>query len=384
MSQPRNGAPPGRSYLDAATFAPLLPIAREALLAALDDGWADPRRLHQEGRRARLLLDQAREAVAAAVGARPEEVTFTATHTRAVQAAVAGVLKARRRVGGAAVASAVEHSAVLNAARHAGDLRTVRVDRLGRVDLDHLVAAVTAAPTALACLQVANGEVGTRQPVAAAADVCRAAGVPLLLDAGASAGHVRLPDTWDALTCDAGAWGGPAEVGVLCLRASTRWLPTEPEQDGVEIVAGSPGLPAVLAAAVALEYAGARQATEGPRRAQLVDRIRRAARRLPDSEVVGDDGDRLPHVVTFSCLYADGEALLDAFDRRGFAVGSGSACTATTLRPSHVLAAMGVLTHGNIRLGLPLGVREESVEAFIAALPEVVAGVRDQLGVGDL
>jgi cysteine desulfurase len=370
-----------RVYLDAATTAPLSPHAREAFLAALEDGWADPRRLHREGRRARMLLDGARQSLAASLGARPEEVVLTATHARAVTAAVGGIVAARRRVGRRVVVSAVEHSAVLHAAAHHGDaVHTAAVDEVGRVDVAELGSAARESPTALVCLQAANGEVGTLQPVEDAACACRTAGVPLLVDAGAAAGHAPLPATWDALTADAGAWGGPGDVGVLCLRAGTRWLPFEPEHESVESLAGAPGIPAVVAAAVALEAALAALPTEAPRRARLVERVREAASRVPDTQVVGDGERRLPHVVTFSCLYADGEALLDAFDRQGFAVGSGSACTAATLRPSHVLAAMGVLTHGNLRLGLPIGVAEGDVNAFLAALPDVVAGVRAQMG----
>jgi cysteine desulfurase len=100
--------------------------------------------------------------------------------------------------------------------------------------------------------------------------------------------------------------------------------------------------------------------------------------------VVGDPRARLPHIVTFSCLYVDGEALVDELDRAGFAVGSGSACTASTLEPSHVLAAMGVLTHGNVRVGLPIDVTQEQVDAFCAVLPGAVARVRAMLGADDL
>jgi cysteine desulfurase len=101
-------------------------------------------------------------------------------------------------------------------------------------------------------------------------------------------------------------------------------------------------------------------------------------------EVVGDPADRLPHVVTFSILYVDGEALLHALDRRGFAVSSGSACTADTLQPSHVLAAMGALTHGNVRVSLHSGVSEQDVNEFLAVLPAVVHDLRQQAGVSDL
>ncbi len=95
--------------------------------------------------------------------------------------------------------------------------------------------------------------------------------------------------------------------------------------------------------------------------------------------MVGDPVDRLPHLVTFSCLYVDGEALVTELDRRGFGVASGSACTASTLEPSHVLAAMGVLTHGNVRVSLTRETTEQQVDAFLAALPEVVAGIRAEL-----
>jgi cysteine desulfurase len=144
-------------------------------------------------------------------------------------------------------------------------------------------------------------------------------------------------------------------------------------------------LPLAVAAAAALRSVRTDAATEATRLSALVDRIRAAvAATVPDVEVVGDPVDRVPHIVTFSCLYADGEAMLHALDRHGFAVSSGSACTASTLRPSHVLAAMGVLTHGNIRVSLHPGVRDDDVTRFLAVLPAIVADVRAEAGVTDL
>ena len=112
----------------------------------------------------------------------------------------------------------------------------------------------------------------------------------------------------------------------------------------------------------------------------LVDRIRARVAEIPDTEVVGDPVDRLPHLVTFSFLYVDGEAIVDALNRRGFEVASGSACTASTLEPSHVLAAMGALTHGNVRVSLTRDATEADVDAFLAALPEVVQQIRRDAG----
>jgi len=121
---------------------------------------------------------------------------------------------------------------------------------------------------------------------------------------------------------------------------------------------------------------------DNARLAALVDRIRHAVpETVPDVEVIGHPDDRLPHIVTFSCLYVDGEALLHGLDRAGFAVSSGSSCTASTLQPSHVLEAMGVLSHGNVRVSLHPGVRESDVDRFLAVLPGVVAGIRAEAGV---
>ena len=362
-------------YLDAAAAAPLHPAARTALLAAHDEGWADPDRLYSEARRARLLLDAARASVAAAIGCRPDELRFVGSSTAARQDAVLGLLAARSAAGGTVVTSAVEHSAVLQAAP--ATLR-VPVDRLGRVDLPAWAAAVSEPGVALAALQAANHEVGTIQPISAAAAAC--GDVPLLVDAAPWLPWQPAPAGWSALTGDAQAWGGPPGVGLLAVRKGVRWRSPHPEPAPPEAA-----LPAVLAAATALEAVRAEASAQHARLSALVELIRREVpRRVPDVEVVGDPQDRLPNVVTFSCLYVDGEPLLSALDARGVAVGSGSACTSSALAPSHVLAARGVLTHGTIRVSRHRGVSAEDVERFLAVLPEVVAGVRSAAGVEGL
>ncbi|HKE50854.1 MAG TPA: aminotransferase class V-fold PLP-dependent enzyme, partial [Actinomycetes bacterium] len=144
-------------------------------------------------------------------------------------------------------------------------------------------------------------------------------------------------------------------------------------------------LPAVVAAAASLRAAAGEWAAQAERLRALVDRIRAAVpASVPDVEVVGDPVDRLPHLVTFSCLYLDGETLITELDRAGFAVNSGSSCTSSTLQPSHVLAAMGVLTHGNVRVSLPLEVTETEVERFLNVLPGLIAKLRAEAGVGDI
>ncbi|MEV0163572.1 cysteine desulfurase family protein [Nonomuraea fuscirosea] len=375
------------AYFDAASSEPLHPQAREALLAAIDAGWADPARLYGAARRAHLLLEQARTDVAEALGARPDEVSFTASGTQAVHLGVLGTLHGRRRAGRHLVTSAVEHSSVLHAGqvheREGGTVETVGVDLSGRVDLARFAEAVAAPGTALACLQTANHEVGTTQPVAEAAGACRAHGVPLLVDAAQTAGRMPIPPGWSVLAASAHKWGGPAGVGVLAVRKGTRFRSFLPEDERERRrVPGFENVPAVVAAAAALRAVRAEAEREQARLSALVDRIRtRVKETVPDVEVIGDPVGRAPHIVTFSCLYVDGEALLTELDKAGFAVSSGSSCTASTLRPSHVLEAMGVLTHGNVRVSLPRGTRADEVDAFLAALPDLVRRIRQDAGV---
>ncbi|GAB3436327.1 cysteine desulfurase/sulfurtransferase TusA family protein [Phycicoccus ginsengisoli] len=383
--------------LDAAP-GPLHPAARATLVAAVDAGWADPRRLHAEARAARRMLDQAREVIAAGLGVRPAEVAFAPDGPTAVRWMLEGLRHAARRRGARTVASAVEHSAVLVPGRHdavhAGEpdrFAEVPVDRLGRVDLDAWRGALARPGTVAAALQQANGEVGTLQPLEEAHALCRAAGVPLAVDAQAALGRVAPPTAYDVLAGDAQSWGGPGGLGVLVVPEATRWqLPgaTDPDAGLHGPTRHTPWVPLALAAAEAWQQTEAVREQDAAEAFELVRQLRAAAARLPDVDVVGDPEGRLPHVLTFSALYADGEALVRELDRAGFAVASGSACTASTLEPSHVLAAMGALTHGNVRLTLPLAAvdpdRAAAVAAFTQVLPGAVQRVRDELGAGRL
>ncbi len=386
-SDPRPDPPSGPSapgVLDASR-GPLHPLAAQTLSAAVEAAWADPTRLHGPGRRARALLDTAREVLADAVGVRPDELSVHASAEDALAVGLDGLRHARRRVGRRVVASAVERSVVL---LRSGDDEPVPVTPQGRVDPDAYRAALRRPDVAAAVLQTANGEVGTRQPVADLASAARDVGVPLLLDATASLGRDPLPSSGDVVVADAAAFGGPP-VGLLGVRAGTRWgLPAPRGESEQGRALAAPWVPLVLTAAEAWRQTAAAATEDAAAAVALVDRVRAAAAAIPDVEVVGDPRDRLPHVVTFSVLFADGEVLVDELARRGVAVASGSACTSSALRPSHVLAAMGVLTHGNVRVTLPLASvspgRADDVERLCAVLPDVVADVRRRLGTDGL
>ena len=373
------------AYFDAASAEPISPAARDALFAALDDGWADPVRLHREGRRASLLLDQARERVAGLLRCRADELAFTSSGTQAVQLAMLGAVRARQsasRGPGHIVISAVEHSSVLNAAaelEQSGSRVTIGgVAADGRVDVAGFAAAIRRDRTVLACLQSANHEVGTVQPVQEVAAECQAARVPLFVDAAASVGRVPLPAEWSMLAASGHKWGGPPGVGVMAIRKSVRWRSPMPagNREGHR-VPGFPNLPAIISAAAALEAFQADRDEADIALRLLTGQIRDRLRTLvPDCVVHGDGAGSLPHIVTFSCLYIDGEALVIELDKAGFSVSSGSACATDTQQPSHVLAAMGAITHGNVRVSLPRGTTDESVTDFLTVLPEIVSRLR--------
>ncbi|WP_163547388.1 cysteine desulfurase family protein [Candidatus Frankia nodulisporulans] len=380
------------AYLDHASTTPLHPAARQALLVALDEGWADPARLYREGRRARMLLDAARESVASDLGARPDEISFTSSGTAAASAALLGTAAARRRAGDVVVVSAVEHSSVLHAAAHheqaGGRVVQVGVDAFGRVD----PAAFTAPPgTAVASLQHANHEVGVLQPVAEVAERLHAAGVPLHTDAAVTVGHIPVDLRAlgaDLLTASAHKFGGPAGVGLLAVRTGTRWRspgPTDEREGGR--VPGFPDVPSIVATAAALAARGSELDAEGPRLAALGAELRGRLPTLIDGvELLGDPSPAgsVRHICAFSCLYVAGEALLDGLDRAGIAVSSGSSCTSDALTPSHVLVAMGALTHGNLRVSFGRDSTRADVDALLAVLPGVVREVRARFGAADL
>lgn len=382
---------PRRCHLDWAAGAPLHPAARAALLAALDEGWADPSRLYREARRARQLLDLARESVAEVLRARADEVLFPASGTAAAHLAVLGGLQGRRRSGHRLVTSPVEHSCVLHAAEahdsSGGITELLPVERNGRVALPERLPA----DTALVSLQTGNQEIGTRQPVEAMAELCRTAGVPLHVDAAQSVGRVPVDRDRlgaDLLSASGHKFGGPAGVGLLVIRTGTRWRPPVPADDrGSGAGGGFENVPAIVATASALRARAGEIATEPARLAGYVERLRTALpASIPDVEVVGpaEAGDRLPHLLSVSFLYVDGERLVGALDEAGFAISSGSACTASSVTPSHVLEAIGALTHGNVRISVGRDTTDADIDRLLGTLPRVVAALRAEAGVAGL
>jgi cysteine desulfurase len=369
----------GRAYLDHASTSVLRPAAYQAMLPWLAVS-GDPGRLHAEGRAARVAVEEAREQVAALFGARPREVIFTSGGTEAVNTAIFG---AAARAGGAGahlVASAVEHSAVLEAAQRAGRVTLVATDGLGRYDPEVVLAAV-GPETALVNVQLANHEVGTLQPAAAVAAACRERGVLAHVDACMAAGHLPLDFATlgaDLVSVTAHKLGGPQGVGALLVRRGLRLPPLllggaqeRARRGGLENVAAVVGF-----GAAAAELAGslAAEATEARR---LTDQVlAEAPARVPGVAVFGDPLERVPHLVCLGVEGVEAEPVLLGLDQRGVAVHSGSACSSETFEPSPVLRAMGVDADHSLRVSVGWNTGTAEIDAFLDALPEVVSRLR--------
>ena len=374
---------PPAGYLDAVGGQPLHPAARDAWLAAAEQGWADPARLHTRGRRAGMLLDAARASIATVVGVRPADVFLASSGSAALAAAITGVRDGRRRVSARVIASSVESMAVLSAAgwhpesaeslegQPLPDLSLVPVDSLGRVDVEAFRLALET-PVAVACLQAANAEVGTRQPIEEVHEWAQLRGTPLVVDATQVIGRDPVPTAWDILTGSARDWGGPAGVAFLAVRPAVRWIPQEAPDRGW--VGGFPDIAGAVAAATALEHVEAERAAESARSRLLIDLLRRELpSTVPGLRLAGDPDDRLPHILTFAIDGVAGETVVTELSKRDVDVASGSACTSDARMPSHVLDAMGLRADASVRVSLPLGVSEASVQRLIQELPHAVA-----------
>ncbi|MEU4658588.1 cysteine desulfurase family protein [Streptomyces sp. NPDC023723] len=375
------------AYLDHAATTPMLPEAVEALTAHLGPT-GNASSLHASGRRARRTVEEAREALAEALGARPSEVVFTSGGTEADNLAVKGLYWARRDADPArtrVLASPVEHHAVLDAVHWLGEhegatVEYLPVDAHGRVHPEALRAAIARDPgsVALATVMWANNEIGTVTPVRELADVCAGFGVPLHADAVQAVGQLPVDFAASglaALTVSGHKIGGPYGIGALLLGREHTPVPVL-HGGGQErhVRSGTLDVPAIASFAVAGRLAAERRewfATEiGALRDDLVEAVRKA---VPDAILGGDPapGGRLPANAHFTFPGCEGDSLLLLLDAQGIECSTGSACTAGVAQPSHVLLATGTdpdLARGTLRFSLG----HTSTAADVTAVAEAI------------
>lgn len=368
-----------RVFLAAEAGSPPDPLTQRGLAAAASSAWADPAFRSHEGRRSLAMLQAAAASVATSVSAPGARVSFVPGLDSALRFA------ASHTGTGPVVCSAVERKSVLAVAdqrRGADGPPPVSVDEFGRVDIDEVALALTSTGAGVVVTQVGNPEVGTLQPVADLYALCQAAAVPLVLDATMAAGRTWLPESWDVLVLDARSWAGGNDVAAVVVKQGVNFAESALAGVVTELPLGAPEVPACAAAALALEARTEASslgiADESARR--LTTGLRGALSQLPAVMVHGHPEERLPHVVGFSALYIDAEALLLELDRQGIAVASGSACAVDSGEPSHVLAAMGGLTSGNVRASLPLTASQADIDALLRTLPHAMAELREAAG----
>ena len=391
-------------YLDHAATTPIRREAREAMLPYLDARFGNPSSPHHWGREARAALEEARERVAAALGAARREIVFTSGGTEADNLAVLGRWRAAalaaRAAGGAGVApppiacSAVEHKAVLGAVHAAGDEGAeeliLAVDSEGRLDTGALDEALAARP-AVVSVMWANNEVGTLQPVETVAARCHAAGVTFHSDAVQAFGKTRVrvdEIPVDLLSISGHKIGGPKGIGALFLRGGVEGTALEPlvhggSQEGA-LRPGTESVPLAVALGVAAELAAREQEAEARRLTALRDRLEGALLRHIEGLVVNGAGaPRLPQTLSISIPAVDRDALLVSLDLEGVAGSTGAACQSGVVEPSHVLVAMGRALPGEtvVRLSLGHTTTDAEIERAAEIIPRVVARLRAVAGV---
>jgi cysteine desulfurase len=380
-------------YLDHAATTPMLPEAIAAVAEVMGQV-GNPSSLHAAGRAARRRVEEARESIAAALGARPSEVILTAGGTESDNLAVKGIYWARRdadRRRCRVIASAVEHHAVLDAVdwlveHEQAEVTWLPVDRTGRVDPAALRAAIAEDPDDVALVTVmwANNEVGTVQPVADLAAVAHEFGIPVHTDAVQAVGSVPVDFAAagvDALTMTGHKLGGPPAAGALLLRREVRCVPLQhgggqerEVRSGTLDVPGAVGL--AVATTLAVERRAAAAARIGRLRDDLVDGV---LAEVAGVTVNGHPAERLPGIANLTFADCEGDALLMLLDAQGVECSTGSACSAGVAQPSHVLTAMGASpaeARGTLRFSLGSPSTPDDVAAAVAAIGPAVERAR--------
>ena len=374
-------------YLDSAATTQLDPRVRQAMLPFLGDLYANPSSIHSPGQEVRQAVEEARANVAALVGARADEIIFTSGGTEADNLAIKGTAWSSETKGNHIITSAIEHHAVLESchflAKHGFELSVVPVDHFGTVDPESVRRAITD-KTILISIMHANNEIGTIQPVAEIGAIAQERGIPFHVDAVQTAGHLPIDVSAmniDLLSISVHKLYGPKGSGALFARKGLRLTPLL--HGGAQERNRRPGtenVPGIIGFGAAVELARVEMAEEASRVTALRDRlIAGVVASIPDAKLNGHQASRLPNNANFAFKYIEGESLVLNLDFEGISASTGSACSSSSLEPSHVLLACGLpaeAAHGSLRLSLGKYNTEEEIDRVIEVLPGIVKKLR--------
>jgi len=373
------------AYFDHAATAPVDPQVLEAMLPWFSERYGNPSELHRLGREARAACETARAQVADALGAGDKEIVFTAGGTESDNLALFGSLA--RHQPGHLIVSAVEHPAVMEAARalnrQGWAVDFVPVDADGIVDMDAYEQAFRD-DTRLASVMFANNVVGSIQPVAELARIAHERGALFHTDAVQAVGSLPVDVTElgvDMLSLSGHKLYGPKGIGALYVKRGTRLQPIL-HGGGHErrLRSGTENVPGIVGLGAAITLSVEQIAEVRPRLEALRDRLAQGVlERIPEVRYLGHPTERLPGNVSFSVRYVEGESMLLQLDAHGFMVSSGSACASGSLEPSHVVLAMGLgaeEAHGSMRISLGRENTDEEADAFLEAFPPIVDKLR--------
>ena len=375
-------------YADNAATTQMSRAAIDAMLPYMETVYGNPSSLHSVGQQAAEALQNARERIAACLNASPREIYFTSGGSEAdnqaiLSAARLGARKGKKHI----ISTAFEHHAVLHTLKklekEGFEIELLPVGAIGTITAQQVKSALRA-DTCLVTVMYANNEIGSILPIAEIGEVCREAGVLFHTDAVQAAGHVPIDvqaQHIDMLSLSAHKLHGPKGIGVLYARQGvplTSLIEGGAQERGKR--AGTENLPAIMGMAAALEDACAHIDENARKVSALRDRLIAGLSKIPHSALNGDPVNRLPGNVSFCFEGIEGESFLLLLDAKGICASSGSACTSGSLDPSHVLLAIGrphEVAHGSLRLSLCEWNTDEDVDRILAAVPEVVAYLRE-------
>jgi len=376
-----------RVYLDYAATTPTHPDVVKAMLPYLNDAFGNPSSMHSFGQEAKRAVEEARETIAALIGAKNDEIVFTSGGTEADNFALKGVAYANEHRGNHIITSSIEHHAVIeplkSLERQGFKVTYLPVDQYGMVDPQDVRKAVSE-KTILISVMHANNEIGTIEPIAEMGRIAKERGVYLHTDAVQTVGHIPVDVNElgvDLLSMSAHKLSGPKGVGALYIRKGTKVAPFmhggEQEQ---RRRASTENVPGIVGFGKAADIAQNEMRAEVERLALLRDQlIKGLLERIDNMQLNGHPSKRLPNNVNVSIQFVEGESMLLSLDMEGIAASTGSACSSSTLTPSHVLLALGLQpeqAHGSLRFTLGRETTKEEIGRVLEALPPIVAKLR--------